>query len=426
MPDLTTRPYRQFGPETFSALALVLFSVPALVFSVFLTVLKFRTQYRCDGFLQNSCTSGCSTALSDTLSELWGIPLTAFASAFYFVMLALAFVVGLWPRDLAPAARFPVLVLASGSVALSLFLGLYAWFTLGVVCEYCCLLYVASLGVFLAARLLNPEGVIRGLINGARRVNVVGLTIMIVAATAFVALTLVQKRLWGQYAADVLRIPMTSSDLACKERMLKELPETHFKLLSEATPEVVIAVFVDFACPHCKKDFKFWREYQRVHRDVVQVEFFHLASDAACGPLSNPALQRHSSCNAALAAECLHDLRPGQEMEDLERIFAMQMPGTSEQYFSQANMEALANELAVPDLLICMNDPATLARVRHHIVYGMSKGLRSPPSTLLVPMKQQGRHHKPLGRALTFFGGTKSVDYVNHAVRTVQSWRDPK
>lgn len=422
MPDLSTRPYRQFGPETFSALALVLFSVPALVFSVFLTVLKFRTQYRCDGFLQNSCTSGCSTALSDTLSELWGIPLTAFASAFYFVMLALAFVVGLWPRDLAPAARFPVLVLASGSVALSLVLGLYAWFTLGVVCEYCCLLYVASLGVFLAARLLNPEGVIRGLWNGARRVNVMGLTIMIVAATAFVALVLVQKRLWGQYAAEVLRVPMTSSDLDCKERLLQELPETRFKLPSEAAPEVVIAVFMDFACPHCRKDFEFWREYQRAHREAIQVEFFHLASDAACGPLSNPSLQRQSSCNAALAAECLHDHRPGQEMEDLARIFAMQ--DTSAPYFSQANMEALAKELAVPELLTCMNDPATLARVRHHIVYGISKRLRSPPSTLLVPMKQQGRHHKPLGPALTFVGGGKSVDYVNHAVSTVQSWRD--
>lgn len=419
MPDLSKRPYRQFGPETFSALALVLFSVPALVFSVFLTVLKFRTQYRCDGFLQNSCTSGCSTALTDTLSEIWGIPLTAFASSFYFVMLALAFVVGLWPRDLAPAARFPVLVLASGSVGLSVFLGLYAWFTLGVVCEYCCLLYVASLGVFLAARLLNPEGVIRGLLNGARRVNVVGLTLMIVAVTAFVAIALVQKRLWGQYAADVLR-----SDLACTERLLQELPETHFKLPSEAAPEVVLAVFIDFACAHCKKDFEFWREYQRMHRDAVQVEFFHLASDAACGPLSNPVLQRQSSCNAALAAECLHDLLPGHEIDHIERIFAMQ--NTSEPYFSQANMEALANELAVPDLLTCMNNPTTLARVRHHIVYGISKGLRSPPSTLLVPMTQQGRRHKPLGRALTFFGGGKSVDYVNHAVRTVQSWRDPK
>lgn len=425
MPDLSKNSYRRFGPETFSALALVLFSVPALVFSVFLTVLKFRTQYRCDGFLQNSCTSGCSTALSDALSEPWGIPLTAFASAFYFVMIALAFVVGLWPRDLAPAARFPVLVLASGSVALSLFLGLYAWFTLGVVCEYCCLLYVASLGVFLAARLLNPEGVIRGLWNGARRLNVVGFTIMIVAATAFVALALVQKRLWGDYAAEVLRTPMTSTALACSERMLKELPATSFKLPSEATPEVVIAVFLDFACPHCKKDFTFWREYQRARRDVVQVEFFHLTSDAACGPLSNPALQRHSSCNAALAAECLAHHRPGQEMEDLERIFAMQREDEPS-YFSPANMEALAQELGVPELLTCMNDPATLARVRHHIVYGLSKGLRSPPSTLLVPMKQQGRHTKPLGRALAFLGSGKSVDYVDHAVRTVQSWRDPQ
>lgn len=424
MPDRPQSSHRQFGPETFSALALVLFSVPALVFSIFLTVLKFRTQYRCDGFLQNSCTSGCSTALSDSLSEVWGIPLTVFASAYYFVVLAVAVVIGLWPRDLAPAARFPLLVLASGSLGVSLALGLYAWMALGVVCEYCCLLYVASLGVFLAARLLNPEGVLRGLVKGLRRTSVVGLMVMAVAATAFIALVLVQKRLWSEHATEVLRAPMTAGGLDCGERALQKLPETRFKLESDVPPEVVIAVFMDLACPHCKKELEFWRAYQRAHSDVVQVEFLHFTGDAACGPLSIPSLQRHASCNAALAAECLHDLLPGRDIEHLERLFNMQ--GASESYFSQANMEALASELAVPDLLTCMNDPATMAGVRHHVVYGMSKGLRSPPSALLVPMARQGRTNKPIGRALTFTGGGKSVDYVDRALSEVQSWRNPK
>lgn len=420
MLDHPMKPYRQFGPETFSALALLLFSVPALVFSVFLTVLKFRTQYRCDGLLQNSCTSGCSTALSDSLSEVWGIPLTAFATAYYFVVLGFALVVGLWPRDLAPAARFPVLLLGLGSLALSLFLGLYAWFVLDVVCEYCCLLYVASVGVFLSARLLNPEGVLRGLLNGVRRVNTVSLTLMVVAATAFLALVLVQKRLWGESVVEVLR----SSELDCGELRLQKLPETHFKLASEAEPEVVIAVFLDLACPHCKKDFAFWSEYQSTHRDVLQVEFFHFAGGAACGPLSIPDLERHESCNAALAAECLHDLAPGQDIEHLARLFAMQEGEGS--YFSTARMESLAAKMAVPDLLACMNNPATLDKVRHHIVYGRSKGLRSPPSALLVPMKQQGRTNKPLGHALIFEGAGKSADLVDRVVSEVQAWRTPK
>ena len=420
MLDRPTTPYRQFGPETFSALALMLFSVPTLVFSVFLTVLKFRTQYRCDGLLQNTCTSGCSTALADSLSEVWGIPLSAFATAYYFVLLGFALVVGLWPRDLAPAARFPVLVLGLGSLALSVFLGLYAWFVLDVVCEYCCLLYVASLGVFLSARLLNPEGVLRGLLNGIRRVSVVGLTLMVVAGTAFLALVLVQKRLWNDYAAEVLR----ASDLDCGERLLQRLPETHFKLASEAEPEVVVAVFLDLACPFCKGDFDFWREYQGTHREVLQVEFFHFAGGAACGPLSIPSLERHESCNAALAAECLQGLAPGREIEHLARLFAMQEGDGP--YFSQARMESLAVQLAVPGLLTCMNDPATLDKVRHHIVYAKSKGLRSPPSALLVPMKRQGRNNKPLGRALAFEGGGKSADYVDRAVSEVQSWRNLK
>ncbi len=420
MLDHPTKSYRQFGPETFSALALMLFSVPTLVFSVFLTVLKFRTQYRCDGFLQNNCTSGCSTALSDSLSEVWGIPLTAFAAAYYFVLLGFALVVGLWPRDLAPAARFPVLVLGLGSLALSVFLGLYAWFALDVLCEYCCLLYVASVGVFLSARLLNPEGVLRGLLNGFRRMNAISLTLMVVAATAFLSLVLVQKRLWVDYAVAVLG----SSDLDCQERQLQRLPETHFTLASDAEPEVVVAVFMDLACPHCKKDFDFWRKYQGEHSDVLQVEFFHFAGGAACGPLSISGLERHESCNASLAAECLHSLAPGQNIEHLARLFAMQ-EGTGP-YFSQARMESLAAQLTVPDLLTCMNDPATLRDVRHHIVYGKSQGLRSPPSALLVPMKRQGRANKPLGRALALEGGGKPTDYIDRAVSEVQSWRNPK
>lgn len=413
MLDHPMKPYRQFGPETFSALALMLFSVPALVFSVFLTVLKFRTQYSCDGLLQSSCTSGCSTALSDSLSEIWGIPLSVFAAAFYFVLVGFALVVGLWPRDLAPAARFPVLVLGLGSLALSVFLGLSAWFVLDVVCEYCCLLYVASVGVFLSARLLNPEGVLRGLLNGLRRVNAVSLSLMVVAATAFLSLVLVQKRLWGDYA-------VRAGDQDCPERLLRRLPETHFKLASDAEPEVVVAVFLDLACPHCKGDFDFWREYQEKHRDVLQVEFFHFAGGAACGPLSIPGLERHESCNAALAAECLHRLAPGQDIEHLAHLFAMQEGAAP--YFSQARMESLA----VPDLLTCMNDPDTLKKVRHHIVYGTTKGLRSPPSALLVPMKRQGRTNQPLGRALAFEGGGKSAKYVDLAVSKVRSWRDPK
>lgn len=420
MLDRSFKPYRQFAPESFSALALMLFSVPTLVFSVFLTVLKFRTQYRCDGFLQNICASGCSTALSDPLSEMWGIPLSAFSAAYYFVLLGIAFVVGLWPRDLAPAARFPVLVLGIGSVVLSVYLGLYAWFVLDVVCEYCCLLYVASVGVFLAARLLNPEGLLRGLLNGLRRVNTVSFMVMVVAATAFLALVLVQKRLWSDYATEVLRAP----GLDCGERRLQKLPETRFKLASDAEPEVVVAVFLDLACPHCKGDFSFWRDYQRERSRMLQVEFFHFTGGAACGPLSIPGLERHASCNAALAAECLLDLAPGGEIEHLERLFAMQVGDGP--YFSQARMESLAGELAVPKLLTCMNDPATLKRVRHHIEYGISKGLRSPPSALLVPMKRQGRTNKPLGRALAFEGGGKPADYVDRAVSEVQSWRDPK
>jgi len=420
MTDESTKTYRPFGPETFSAVSLVLFSVPALLFSVFLTVLKFRTEYRCDGFLQNTCSSGCSTALSDPWSQIWGIPLSAYSTAFYFVLTFLALLVGIWPRDFAPMGRLPVLVLAVGGLVSSLLLGLYAWFGLGILCEYCAFLYLASIGVFLAARMLNPEGLLRGFINGIRRTTRLGLMIIVVAVTAFAAIVLVQNRILGASIAEVLRDPTKQSGLSCAEEQLKVLPETHFRLASEGPPRIIAAVFIDLACPHCRKDFDFWREYQAERRAWLQVEFFHFADDAACGPRGGSALQRNQSCNAALAAECLHELAPGHEIEQLGQLFSMQ--DLDEPDFSLDHIADLERRLEVPGLQACMNQPSILEDVRHHVVYGLSKGLIETPSTLLVPMKQRGIRTVPLGRALVLQGGGKPRDYIDAAIQEVQSW----
>lgn len=415
MSEISKKPYRPFGPETFSALALVMFSVPALIFSVFLTVLKFRSEYRCDGFLQNSCTSGCSTALSDSLSEIWGIPLSVYSTAYYFVLMLLAVVVGLWPRHFAPVARFPVLVLAIAGLGCSIALGLYAWIELGAICEYCAFLYLSSLGVFWAAWLLNPDGPILGLITGVRRLTGVSVMIILVLASAFSAVVLLQKRQLSTQIAGVLRAP---GGLSCAEQRLEQLPETRFTLASNGSPQVIIAVFIDLACPHCKKDFEFWRGYQRDHSDSLQVEFFHFSADTACGPLDSPPLRRNQSCNAALAAQCMDELLPGRGVDHLERLFAMQ--SLDEPDFSQEHLA----DLGVPGLRECMNQDAVRMQVRRHILFGMSKKLTAPPSALLVPMVQRGRQNRPLGRALVFEGGEKSRDYVDAAVHEVQSWKE--
>lgn len=408
-------PYRRFGRETFSAVALTLFSVPAFVFSVFLTVLKFRTGYRCDGFMQNVCSSGCDVALSDPWSVVLGLPISAYGTAFYLVLLMFAFALGLWPLRFAAAARLPVLLLGVAGLAVSVLLGAYAWFGLGIWCIYCTILYIANVGIFLAARLLNPEGLLRGLRNGVRRFDLLCGTVCWAALSALVAGVVLQTRIYAHHAAAALHDRLQYTNLSCGEQRLRELPETALKLASEGEPEVIVALFFDVACSHCRREFEFWRRYQQEHRDFLQVELFHFSADAACGPMDSPFLQANQSCNGALALECLNSLAEGDPLDHMARLLALQ--DRQSPYFSIENLQSLADQLGVKNLVECINEPETLRRVRQHISFGINAKLNAPPSSLIIP----ARRGKPFGRALRLRGGGKAVEYIDAKIQEARA-----
>lgn len=406
-PQRTARPLAR---ESLGAIALLLFSAPALLFGVFLTHLKLRAEHRCDGLLQNVCGSGCSAALGDAWSTILGVPLSAYATAFYAVLLINALFVGVWPQTFALPARFPLLVFGVMGAAVAVALGLHLALDLGTWCELCALLYLANLGVLLGAWLNSPEGLVRGLARGWRRVELVGATILVVSAALFVALVLVQRRLFDEAVADAARSRAQFTSLTCSEEQIRALPPTSLRLASAGDPEVVAAVFIDLACPHCREEVGFWRTYQAERADFLQVEFFHFSADPACGPLDSPALQKNQSCNAALALECMNELAPGRELDNLERLFALQ--DGPEPFFALDRLAGLERELGVPGLIACMETGAPLSRVGRHIAFGVQSRLTAPPSTLLVPYAA-GR---PRGQALAFRGGGKSIAFVDNAV----------
>lgn len=419
MPSKLPLPYRAFASETHGALALVLFCVPALVFSTFLTVLKFRTQYRCDGFLQNTCGAGCSIALADPSAVFLGLPLSVYATGYYFALLVLALFAGLSPRDFAAAARFPVLLLATAGLAVAIALVSYARFALHTFCSYCAVLYAANAGIYLAALLLNPEGPLRGLVRGLFRVRGVGIMVVVVAVLAFLAPVMVQKRIWAHNVAAVLRGETHPSCFLPGA----PLPETHFRFESIRPPAFVIALFVDLGCVHCKAEYKLLREYQQANEESVQLEVFHFPADSACGPLSTGTPERQNSCNASLALECLHDLAPGQEPLHLDKLFAMQ--DLDEPYFSPAHLGDLANELNVPGLIECMNKPETRERVERHIRFGVAQRLTGPPSALVIPVERHGSKNWPTGRMVGLRGGGKPAEYIDSILNDIRSKRKP-
>lgn len=409
MSDRRSPQVRKLARESLGALVLVFFSAPAAMFSVFLTILKFRAEHRCDGFMQNACSSGCSAALSDAWSTFLDLPLSIYSAAFYAVLLGLGAVVGLGPPGFVAQARLPALALGGLGLVVSLALGVYSWLALGTWCELCTLLYLASLGTFLGACLLNPEGALAGLRSGLRRVDGVGATLFAVVLSAFFALVLAQRRVYLEFAAEAAADRASFTHLTCSEEQVRSLPESFLRLPAAGEPEVVAAVFVDLACPHCRRELEFWRSFQAERAGQLQVELFHLTSDPACGPLESPALQRNQSCNAALAAECLARMGGPDQLGRVTRLFAMQ-DGPSP-YFTAERLDELFGAEAA-DLRECMNAPDTLRRVQRQIAFGVQLGLTEPPSTLIVPMAA-GR---PRGRPLAFRGGGKSPAFVDAAL----------
>ena len=167
------------------------FSLPGLVLSALLTVLRLRSDHRCDDTFLGACSGdgflACSTVLGDAWATVLGLPLTVYASAFFLVTLALAAATLTSPGVLRPLVRPVMLVFAWAGLLVCLALALYAALGLGALCLYCLFLDGVGLGVFLAAVLMNRG---RPLPVWPRRAQL-GATLLVFALAALGFLTAV-------------------------------------------------------------------------------------------------------------------------------------------------------------------------------------------------------------------------------------------
>jgi uncharacterized membrane protein len=239
MPD---QPQPKLRRELLGAYVLAVFSIPGILFSLFLTILKFRNEFTCESVLLTTCAGGCSVALNDELSVILGIPLTVYATSFFVVALVVGSIILLSAR-IGPLMRLLSLLLGWSGLSISLALGVYARLGLGEFCELCAVLYCACTGIFLGAWLINPQGPLQGFRDKARGTVSEAGTIILVAATAFAALTGVQ---YNRYRTEVLE-SRKASLLTCQERVSRALPPPY----SRATQHTSQKSFLDSlsTCP---------------------------------------------------------------------------------------------------------------------------------------------------------------------------------
>jgi len=150
---------------------------------------------------------------------------------------------------------------------------------------------------------------------------------------------------------------------------------------------ITIVEFSDFECPACRHAFTDLRELARTQPDV-RVVFRNYPLDASCNPSVGRALHPNA-CLAAAAAECAN--RAGRFWEYHDVLFENQ------QSLERASLFRYARQLGldVTAFCTCLDDPATMARVRSDIQAGDRVGVESTPTLFINGRRLEGALDPP-------------------------------
>lgn len=320
-----------------------------VLFSAFLTVVKFKSSYHCDFAHLSACSDTCSRVLTSDYSTLFGAPLSIYSAAYFLVVLGLALAL-LWrPTLFAAVARPLLLVFAVLGLAIVGVLATYAFAVVGGLCNYCMIIYGLTLTAAIGVSLMQTSGYrasFRAFFTGRTLKS----TTFQMAVLTLMAATSVQMLVYRRNARSA------AADPRCV--VLGHIPPTPLETAPPRTPRARIDLFVDLACRHCARVFADVDAYVADHPGQVQLGIYHFARTGECMPKGaehfNGLSQDKDSCMAAKATLCAERLAPGAGLEMVRRLFALQaLPDFS---FADDRLLADAAQAAgVPDL------PADLA-----------------------------------------------------------------
>lgn len=368
-------------------LAVWVFTVPALILSILLTILKFRADHLCDAGLLSTCHNGwftCTTIFQDRWSTFAGLPLTVYAAAFYFVIAALAGLTLCNPRRMRMVARTAVLVFAWGGLCVTLLLASYAVFHLRAMCLYCGYFYGVNVAVFLAARMMHPRGTAVGLRPLTRAPEAA--VVFAVSVLGFVTALLLQRALYLRAITETDPYALRP----CVTRLSKLEPSA-ISVVGVGAPRAVVKLFVDLDCPLCREELQMWRGL--VADRPLELRVYQSPRDAC----DLGGLDSSPGCNAARASLCLTGslTDPTEALDRLERLFRLQdAPGS---HFSHQSLATVAREYGLdadPTRAVeadpffrCMQSQETTATLQRHIRLAREVGgLPSVPGALIVPL----------------------------------------
>lgn len=394
-----------------------LFSIPGILFSIIISVVKFRSEYHCNESLISACqvgsVSSCDAVLSSNWSTLFNIPITNFSAIFFFITFALASIILVRPTM--QALLQPILLVFGWfSLFVSLVFLSYSTFALRSICLYCILLHCVDLGIFAGAVLAN----------GSRPIKALGpVSAWLRSSRLFVCVIVILVG-WVSNAIQILSYKRAVNqalayvDNACVMSG-RTLPATNIFLGNE-NAENRVALFVDFACPACLREFDFWVAKEDESGGRLRLDLYHFPREGlTCGPsgftLETSESIHHRSCQAALAVECAEQLVPGQSKGINMASLLFRLQGESDMYFSTVNIARQAKVLGIhfdpnnnqDPFWQCMKSPEALATIHRHIKFAFDNGMRRTPEAYIIQQAEDGR---PYGKITRIVGG-KSKEY---------------
>jgi len=304
----------------------------------------------------------CDSATFSPIADFKGIPIAAFGG----VLSILFFLSGLFPSS-AWEQTNKTLSFINLLGCLSLFF--YSIIILKSLCPLCTLYYVCSAFIFFLYYKYSDASLFKIHIGP----TIFSLVILSITAVSFY-----------QYTGGLKEKQMgISSKIISEFKSLPKLDGFQFKSpfylhsdVSNPNAKVIISIFSDFQCPHCKRVSEDMSTIIRRFKNQIAINYYFFPLDSSCNPQISSAMHPFA-CKAALISACdptkfayLHD-----------EIFKHQ------ETLSEDFLNKLAQDNGVKE---CLDQKSSYPSVEKSIKQGVLYNVESTPTLVINGVKVEG------------------------------------